>query len=667
MDNSSSSGDEPEPKTSTSFAQRLKRLVLGPPQDLFDKRIFHRLSVVAFLAWVGLGADGLSSSCYGPEETFRTIGTHTYLAIALAAMVTLTVATIAIAYSRVIEHFPHGGGGYVVATTLLGKRAGVVSGSALLIDYVLTITVSIAAAGDALFSFLPPGWQTVKLPTEVLLILGLTILNMRGVKESILALLPVFLLFLLTHVILILGGLLAHVSEFPAVTEKVHADFTAGLATLGVGGMVMLLIHAYSLGGGTYTGIEAVSNGLPIMREPRVKTGRHTMIYMATSLAITASGLIVCYLLWNVAPMEGKTMNAVLAEKFVSVFPLGYTFVILTLISEGALLVVAAQAGFVDGPRVLANMATDSWVPHRFATLSDRLITQNGILLMGAAALAALLYTGGDVRHLVVMYSINVFLTFSMTELGMCRFWFGSRQTRADWKRKISIHIVGLVMCFTIFVVIVREKFTEGGWITLFVTGMVVLLCFVINRHYRTLNSKLNSLFDTLADVPPSSGVRAKPRFSDDGPIAVVLVGGSFGLGIHTTLATLRMFPGLFKNFVFVSVGVVSQTALKGDDPIEKLKEKTQADLTKYVDFLEEQGFAAISSMAIGIDAVAELEKLCLDIAGKFREVTFFAGQLVFRRERWYQPILHNQTAYSLQKRLQLAGHTLIIVPTRVY
>src|SRR6185295_7259959 len=166
-----------------------------------------------------------------------------------------------------------------------------------------------------------------------------------------------------THVILILGGLLAHTSQFPETIQQAKTGFSSGLATLGMGGLLLRFIHAYSLGGGTYTGIEAVSNGLAIMREPRVRTAKRTMLYMGTSLAFTASGLLFCYLLWHVVPVEGKTMNAVLTERFVQVVPLGSVFVFLTLISEGALLVVAAQAGFVDGPRVLANMAVDSWMP----------------------------------------------------------------------------------------------------------------------------------------------------------------------------------------------------------------------------------------------------------------------------------------------------------------
>jgi L-asparagine transporter-like permease len=198
------------------------------------------------------------------------------------------------------------------------------------------------------------------------------------------------------------------------------------------------------------------------------------MTYMAVSLAITASGILVCYLLWQVTWVEGKTMNAVLAERFVGGASYGPVFVILLLLSEGAILVVAAQTGFVDGPRVLANMAVDSWVPRRFGALSERLTTQNGILLMGAAALGALLYTGGNVHQIVVMYSINVFLTFSMTELSMCRLWLRERKTRRDWKKQIRIHVIGLVMCLTILTITVIEKFDVGGWITLAVTAGVI-------------------------------------------------------------------------------------------------------------------------------------------------------------------------------------------------
>src|SRR6185369_11210789 len=170
------------PRDPPTLTHRIRRALVGAPRDLRDRSIFHKLSLIAFLAWVGLGADGLSSSAYGPEEAFKQLGAHSYLAFGLAALMAMTVLIISAGYSRIIEAFPHGGGGYVVATKLLGRRTGVVSGSALLVDYVLTITVSIAAAGDALFS-LRPEWKAWKLPAEIAFLLILLILNLRGVKE----------------------------------------------------------------------------------------------------------------------------------------------------------------------------------------------------------------------------------------------------------------------------------------------------------------------------------------------------------------------------------------------------------------------------------------------------------------------------------------------------
>jgi amino acid transporter len=367
----------------------------------------------------------------------------------------LTVAVIAYAYSLLIEHFPSGGGGYLVSTKLLGAKAGVVSGSALVVDYMLTITVSVASGVDALFSFLPLSWDIYKVPADLTILLVLILLNLRGVKESVKVLLPIFLLFLATHVGLILYGLTSHLWALPAVVRHAHTEMARDSASLGWLVLLMLFLRAYSLGGGTYTGIEAVSNGVTILKEPRVPTAKRTMLYMAVSLAFTAGGILFSYLLWQAKPAAGKTMNAVLLEKVFGAWqwsghPVGTWLVVLTLLSEGALLFVGAQAGFIDGPRVLANMAVDSWVPHRFAQLSDRLVIKNGILIMGASAAILMLYTRGSVRFLVVLYAINVFVTFSLSQLGMSRFWLGEgRHKSGRWVWHLVVHGVALLFCVT--------------------------------------------------------------------------------------------------------------------------------------------------------------------------------------------------------------------------
>lgn len=648
-----------------SRLERLRRAVLGPPRRVDEKGIFHKVSLVALLAWVGLGADGLSSSAYGPEEAYRTLGEHTSLAVGLAVLMAATVIIISLGYSRIIAAFPHGGGGYVVASKLLGPRVGLVSGCALLIDYVLTITVSIAAAGDAFFSFLPAHWAAWKLPMEVSFIAGLTLLNLRGVRESVMALAPVFFLFVITHVLLIGGGLLGHIPEVPETARQVREGLSSGTSTLGIGGMILLLLHAFSLGGGTYTGIEAVSNGVPIMRPPQVRTAQRTMLLMAASLAFTATGLLVCYLLWKIQPETGKTMNAVLVERLTQGIPGGGVFVILTLLAEGALLVVAAQAGFADGPRVLANMAMDSWAPRRFAALSERLTTQNGILLMGGAALAALLYTHGDVRTIVVMYSINVFLTFSLSLGGMFLHTLRMRAANPRWRRNAILFGKGLAICLIILTITVIEKFGQGGWVTLLATGTLVALCMLVRRHYTRVNNALHQAFAGLDRIPTPPGALPGP-LDPEKPIAAILVSSYGGIGVHTTLNAFRSFPNHFQGVLFLSVGVIDTGVFKGEDSVDLLRAQTEDSLKRYLELAHALGVPAAYRLRVGTDAIDEAEALCLEAAREFPHATFIAGQVIFDRETWLTRLLHNQTATALQRRLNWAGHSCVILPARV-
>lgn len=658
-------GEIPPAESGPPFTTRLRRFFFGQPRDLADRTLFHRLSLIAFLAWVGLGADGLSSSSYGPQEAFRALADQRYLAVGLAALTAVTVFVIAAAYTRIVAAFPHGGGGYLVATKLLGQRIGVVSGCALLVDYIMTITVSIAAAGDALFSLLPYDWQVFKLPCEALTILLLVALNLRGTRESVMALLPIFVLFLITHVVIIAGGIGMRWADLPATAAKLNVDYQTGLQTLGGTGMLLLFLHAYSLGGGTYTGLEAVSNSMTVMREPRVRTARDTMIYMAVSLAFTAGGLIVCYLLWDIRLIPGKTINAVLSEAFAGHLGLGQWFVILTLFSEGALLLVGAQAGLISGPRVLANMAVDSWFPRRFSALSERLTTQNGILLMGVASLVALFYTGGKISHLVVLYSINVFLTFSLSMLGMLRENLRRRVSTPRWGRAAALFLVGFVLCVTILVITTIAKFREGGWLTLVVTGGLVLLCFAIRRHYRRVGNELTRLYAQLADLPAAHAGPDR-EIEPAEPTAVIMVGSYGGLGIHTLLNALRLFPKHFRNVVFVSAAVIDSGGFKGAGAVEDLRAQTEEMLSRYVKLARGMGMPAIYRFSIGTDVVDELEASCQQLARDFPQSVFFAGKIIFERERWYQRLLHNETAFSVQKRLQWAGRTMVILPARV-
>src|SRR5262249_37209979 len=266
-------------------------------------------------------------------------------------------------------------------------------------------------------------------------------------------------------------------------------------------------------------------------------------------------------LLSGVIAEPGRTLNASLWSLLthgwnVWGIPVGLGIVVFTLIAEGALLFVAAQTGFVAGPATLAAMAVDQWVPKRFAHLSERLVTQNGIITMGLAAIATLVYTGGDVKLLIVMYSINVFLTFTLSQLGMVRHWWEVPTSQPPWRRRFLLSALGTLVRCGILVVTAVIKFGKGGWVTLAVTGAFIVLCMAVRAHYQRVRGVLKSLDDVLSDLPMPAR-ETTPELAPDGPTAVVLVESYAGLGIHTLLTVQRMFPRHFKNMVFVSVGLV--------------------------------------------------------------------------------------------------------------
>jgi amino acid transporter len=658
--------------------------LFGRARNLRDPKVFHQMSLVAFLAWVGLGADGLSSSSYGPEEAFKALGHFEpegcfetastvlakdchfiadfgYLAVFLAIAIAATVFIISWSYRRIIEEFPHGGGGYIVATKHLGPYVGAVSGSALLVDYVLTIAISLASGADAIFSFLPAAWLPYKL-VSVLVVLGiLTLMNLRGVKESVTILMPIFVIFLLTHAFLIFGAVGTNLGNLGDVARSVSAEGSNHISRAGLLGVLLVFMRSFSLGGGTFTGIEAVSNGIGIMREPRVRTAKRTMLLMATSLAITASGILLAYLLLHVLPAKGKTMNSVLAVNFVGDSGIAGVFVIITMVSEGALLFVAAQAGFVDGPRVMANMALDQWMPSRMAALSEQLTMRNGVYLMAFAAAIVLVYTGGSVDALVVMYSINVFITFTLSNIAMIR--HAVHMKEGNWRRATFVHSLAAALCGMILTVTLVEKFTEGGWVTTLITTALVAVCFLIRTHYRRVAVKVAQLSKELElDAPPPAGVTAPAELDPN------LAGGFGGLGIHTLMQIPRTFPNQFEQVVFVSAGVIDAGSFKGKEEVDGMAAKIEADLDKYVAFARgHMGWAAERDYAIGTEAVTELDRLCREVALRFPRCVFFAGKLIFQHDSWYQRLLHNETAAAVERRLQFAGLPMIVMPIRMF
>jgi amino acid transporter len=651
-------------------SEKFREIVLGKALDPLKSETRHSMALVAFIAWVGLGADGLSSSAYGPEETFRALGQHTHLGLYMAIATAITVFIIALAYNQVIELFPTGGGGYRVATKLVGPYMGLIAGCALVLDYVLTIAISVAAGVEAVASLLPLGFQPFKLWAEFVIIAILIVLNLRGLKEAIKILLPIFLGFVVTHFALIVYGILAHASHLPAIIPTTLAETGSLADNIGWIGVSGLLLLAYSQGGGTYTGLEAVSNNVNILAEPRVHTGKMTMFYMAISLAFTAGGIILLYLLWDAHPVEGQTLNASTFKLIIDSIGFGSDFarqsvLVVVLAFEAGLLFVAANTGFLGGPAVLSNMAADSWVPHKFRYLSTRLVTQNGILVLGIAALAILFWTRGSVTLLVVLYSVSVFLTFAISLFGLCLYWWRHRKELEHWKRRFALSLVGFVICASILLVLVVEKFADGGWATAVIIAAIAGLCIYVRNHYRDTKAAIHSVDEVFANQPFGPHVGPVIPDSED-QTAVFIVGTSRGGGLHALLWVQRLFPGHFKNFIFVNARTVDSHAYGGEGAVEQLRAEANATLKFFVDFCHSHGMASSAYLGFGTDVVNEVTKLCEDISTQYPNAIFFTSKLIFEHDNWFTRLLHNQAALAIQRRLHFDGLQMVILPMKV-
>nr|WP_249181673.1 amino acid permease [Burkholderia vietnamiensis] len=419
------------------------------------------------LASAGLGANGLSAACYGPEKAFLALGHHPEFGTILALATAPTVVVLALAYTQIVKLFPSGGGNYKVVSQLLGPGMGLVAGSALLVDYMLTIAVSLASGTDGLFSILPPGAQPQKLTVEVGLALLLIALNLRGVSTGIRFLLPVVLAFVLSHAFLIVYGIASSTQSVPTALTSAASGAHRLSQETGWMLVIALLVRAYALGGSSFTGIEAIANNVNLLAKPRYRTGKTVLLSVALTLGFVAGGILTLYTLSGVRPVYGKTLNAVALGAVIGTLPIvplaKGSLLLAVLALEGAVLFVAANSILIFAPSLLGSMATDSWLPHAFRHLSSRLVRQNGVLFIGASALAILVASRGELGLLVVLYSINVFLSLALAKAGLCRYWWTRRGQIRGWPLRMSIAVAGFLIASTILIVTLTQKFFVGG------------------------------------------------------------------------------------------------------------------------------------------------------------------------------------------------------------
>lgn len=458
----------------------LWRALVGSPLE--TQRLRHeRLTKLKGLAV--FASDALSSSAYATEEILRILVLAGSAALAFtvpvsAAIVTL-MAIVATSYYQTIHAYPSGGGAYIVAHENLGPLPGLVAAAALLVDYVLTVAVSISAGVAAITSAVPSLFP-YRVDLAVALVALITIGNLRGVRESgTIFAIPTYM-FIFAFGATLLAGLWAWVNgELPRVGHPEAVEATQPLT-------LFLVLRAFASGTAALTGIEAVSNGVQAFYPPEARNASRVLIAMVTLLGTFFFG--TSFLAWEmgVLPREEETVVSQIAR---ALFQGGWFYYVVQAATM-LILVLAANTAFADFPRLSSILARDRYLPRQLANLGDRLVFANGILLLGVTASLLIVVFRATVHNLIPLYMVGVFVSFTLSQSGMVRHWLASRAGR--WKLQLAVNGLGAVCTALVGLEVAAVKFLDGAWITVFVIGALVLLMRAIHRHYEDLKHQLS-------------------------------------------------------------------------------------------------------------------------------------------------------------------------------
>ena len=474
---------------------RIKNLILGPP--LPTQWLAHeRLNKVQALA--AFSPDALSSIAYANQEIYLGLlvagSAGLSLAFPIGLAITGLLVLVALSYFQTIHGYPSGGGSYVVARKNLGALPGLVAGAALLVGYVLTAAVSLTAGVEAIASAFPVLWP-YRVAVSLLLLVIVTLLNLRGLRETgtIMAV-PVYL-FLAAYLAMLVYGLVRALIDGPGSL----ADTVAPLAIQPV--TPFLVLRAFSAGCTALTGIEAISNGVPAFQAPETKNAGRTLMIMAALMALLFFGSIGLTQFLAVIAGPEETILSALARRLLGAGPAYLSIQITTML----ILAVAANTSFAGFPRLAALLAADGFLPRQLANLGDRLVFANGISLLAVATGGLIVVFGGDTHALVPLFAVGVFLAFTLSQAGMVVHWWRERGKR--WWFKAVLNSIGVLATGITVIVIGASKFTEGAWITILLIPVLVTVFLRIRAHYREVAVQLS-----MEGIPPVLPLPAAPR-----------------------------------------------------------------------------------------------------------------------------------------------------------
>lgn len=591
----------------------IKHLLIGSPlptSQLSERRLNKIRGLAAF------SPDALSSIAYANQEIFLGLVVAGSVGLSLSWPIGLTITglliLVSVSYFQTIHGYPSGGGSYQVSRENLGIFPGLLAAAALMIDYILTAAVSLSA-GVAAISSAFPEVGIYRVPLALGLLLVITLINLRGVRESgTLMSIPVYL-FLIVYISMLVFGVIRGLNEGPGSLAAVAPPATQTLT-------IFLVLRAFSSGCTALTGIEAISNGVPVFRPPESKNAGKTLIIMALLMSILFVGSIGLTQYFAVIPGPGETILSALARRLLGN---GAAYLIIQF-STLLVLAVAANTSFVDFPRVSAILANDGFLPRQLRGLGDRLVFNNGIVLLAFASGTLIVLFKGDAHALVPLFAVGAFLAFTMSQSGMVVHWWRERQR--GWWLKAGINGLGALVTGTTLIIVAISKFAQGAWLTILVIPLIVLFFLRVRGHYTQVAEELS-----IREEKPASNKRK--------PLRVIIPISGVHRGDQNGVDFARSISDRVKAvYIELESGAGEHVRQKWaqrwpDIPLEVVPSAYRSVIGPLLEFLDRE------------DEKADDGQLAAVVLPEFIPA------------KWWQHLLHNQTAWLIKTTLLYRRH----------
>ncbi|MFJ7513266.1 APC family permease [Peribacillus simplex] len=584
----------------------IKRLLIGRPLKSYElgEQKLNKTKALAILS-----SDALSSVAYGPEQiliVLFTVGAAAFwYSIPIAVGVLILLTALILSYRQIIFAYPHGGGAYVVSKSNLGVNPGLIAGGSLLVDYILTVAVSVSAGTDALTSAFPT-LHNFNVEIAIVFVILITILNLRGVTESASILAYPVYLFVLALFILIGVGI------YNILTGGVSPELHTPIGTPVAGISLFILLRAFASGSSALTGVEAISNAIPNFKDPAPNNAAKTLMAMGTLLAILFSGIVFLAYYYGISPSGEVTVVSQIAEE-----TFGRNFMYFFIQGTTALiLILAANTGYSAFPLLAVNLAKDKFIPRMFLVRGDRLGYSNGIIILGIASIILIVAFQAETEHLIPLYAVGVFIPFTLSQTGMMVKWI--REKPQGWLPKLIVNTIGALISFTVTMMFFLTKFSQV-WSILIFLPIIVLLFHRIKKHYEAVGDQLRL-------------TTCEPSVTIDGNVMIVPVAGM----THVVENTLNYAKSLSPEQI---IAVYVAFEREDEKKFEEQWKKWQPDIRLVT--LHSHYRSIINPLTKFVDTVEHKA-----MEGNYR-VTVVIPQFI-PKKGWHN-ILHNQSSFLIK------------------